>query len=315
MTDIDTRVHSLSATKRLALRRLLAEQGIGGVALLERTGSNLKMLRAGFPRLFLFPATEGGVGYMNGYLPHIPHDWGVFGCQTPGLDGEQDPYRTVDELAAHAVREIRVLQPEGPYYLAGNCMGGLPAFETARQLQSAGAEVALVLHLMPTFDRPWEELPTIDALQERALFDYAFIIERLLGRRIELPLDEIATVPEERRTDVLIEFLSAQDGLSEVDPAVLRHRITVYQANLSAMLAYRPAGGFDGTLQILAVGEAARGEDVVHPNSPYAAALRAMDPNRVAITRVDAEASTLFDCAEPDMTRIGKQLHHILATI
>lgn len=314
LTDIDARLRGLSATKRLALRRLLAEKD-AAAALLERTGSNLKTLREGSPRLFLFPATEGSVGYMNGYLPHIPGSWGVYGCQSPGLDGEQDPHRTVEELAAHSVREIRLIQPEGPYYLAGNCMGGLPAFEAARQLQEAGAEVALVLHLMPTFDRPWEALPTAEELQSRALFDYAFIIERLLNTRIELPADELAALPEQRRTDALVEFLSVQDGLSDVDPDVLRRRVTVYQANLSAMLAYRPVAGFDGTLQVLAIGEAERGEDVIDPNSPYAAALRAMDPARVAITRVDAEASTLFDCAEPDMTRVGKQLHHILSTI
>jgi thioesterase domain-containing protein len=316
LTDIDTTLRGLSATKRLALRRLLAEQDMG-TAVLEMTGSNLKVLRGeGTRRLFIFPATEGSVGYMNGYLPHIPADWGVYGCQTPGLDGEQDPYHTVEELAEHSVREIRLVQPEGPYYLAGNCMGGLPAFEAAQQLQAAGAEVALVLHLMPTFDRPWLDLPGGEALRVRALFDYAFIMERLLGTHLDLPVDELTALPDAQRPEALVQFLSTQDGLSDVDIEVLRHRVTVYQANLGAMFAYQPDGaGFDGTLEILAVGETSRGEDVVDPNSPYAAALRAMDPARVAITRVDAEASALFDCAEPHMSLIGEKLQHLLNSL
>lgn len=315
MTDLDTTLRGLSATKRLALRRLLAEQDMG-IALLEATGSNLKVLREGTSRrLFVFPATEGSVGYMNGYLPHIPEDWGVYGCQTPGMDGEQDPYHTVEELAEHSVREIRLVQPEGPYYLSGNCMGGLPAFEAARQLQAAGAEVALVLHLMPTFDRPWLDLPAGDALRIRALFDYAFIMERLLDTRLDLPVDELTALPDDQRAEALVKFLSTQDGLSDVDVEVLRHRVTVYQANLGAMFAYQPEGGFDGTLEVLAVGESRRGEDVVDPNSPYAAALRAMDPARVAITRVDAEASALFDCAEPHMSLIGQQLRQLLNSV
>lgn len=314
MTDLDTTLRGLSATKRLALRRLLAEQDMGA-ALLEATGSNLKVLREGSRRLFIFPATEGSVGYMNGYLPHIPAEWGVYGCQTPGLDGEQEPYHTVEELAAHSVREIRLVQPEGPYYLSGNCMGGLPAFEAARQLQAAGAEVALVLHLMPTFDRPWLDLPAGGALRIRALFDYAFIMERLLGTRLDLPVDELTALPDDQRPEALVRFLSVQDGLSDVDIEVLRHRVTVYQANLGAMFAYQPKGGFDGTLEILAVGDSQRGEDVVDPNSPYAAALRAMDPALVAITRVDAEASALFDCAEPHMSLIGRQLRQLLNTV
>lgn len=315
MTDIDTTLRGLSATKRLALRRLLAEQDMGA-AVLEVTGSNLKVLREGTRPLFIFPATEGSVGYMNGYLPHIPADWGVYGCQTPGLDGEQEPYHTVEELAEHSVREIRLVQPEGPYYLAGNCMGGLPAFEAAQQLQAAGAEVALVLHLMPTFDRPWLDLPGGEALRVRALFDYAFIMERLLGTRLDLPVDELTALPDDQRPEALVQFLSTQDGLSDVDIEVLRHRVTVYQANLGAMFAYQPDGaGFDGTLEILAVGETRRGEDVVDPNSPYAAALRAMDPARVSITRVDAEASALFDCAEPHMSLIGAKLQHLLNSL
>lgn len=315
MTNLDTTLRGLSATKRLALRRLLAEQNMGA-ALLEATGSNLKVLREGTARrLFIFPATEGSVGYMNGYLPHIPEDWGVYGCQTPGLDGEQDPYHTVEELAEHSVREIRFVQPEGPYYLSGNCMGGLPAFEAARQLQAAGAEVALVLHLMPTFDRPWLDLPGGEALRVRALFDYAFIMERLLGTRLDLPVAELTALPDDQRPEALVRFLSVQDGLSDVDTEVLRHRVTVYQANLGAMFAYQPEGGFDGTLEVLAVGESRRGEDVVDPNSPYAAALRAMDPTRVAITRVDAEASALFDCAEPHMSLIGQQLRQLLNNV
>ncbi|MCA1186211.1 MULTISPECIES: thioesterase domain-containing protein [unclassified Saccharopolyspora] len=313
MSNVHERVQALSDTKREALKRLLAEKN-AGTAILDVAGSNLKALRKGTgPNLYLFPATEGSVGYMNGYLPHIPSEWSVYGCQTPGLDGERSPLGTVEEIAAHNVEQIRLVQPEGPYYLAGNCMGGLPAFETARQLQAAGHEVGLVLHLMPAFDRPWTSLPSAEELQIRGLVDYGFIIGRLLGTTVELPLDEIAAVPEQERADIVARFLAQQDGLSNVGHDLLRHRIDVYQANLGAMFAYQPAGGFDGEVRILTVGSTERGETYMDTNAPYAAVVRGLRPDQVRTTHVDAEASALFDCAEPHISTIGEVLHEVIA--
>lgn len=314
-STVNDRVNALSESKRRALRRLLAEKNADtSVARVE--DSNIKPLREGTgKRLFLFPATEGSVGYMNGYLPHIPADWSVYGCQTPGLDGEQEPVATVEEIAAHNIREIRRIQPEGPYHLAGNCMGGLPAFETARQLQAAGHQVDLVLHLMPVFDRPWTSMPAAEAPQLRGLIDYGFIIGRLLGKPVELPLDDIAAAPEEKRPDIVADFLAGQDGLSDVGHEVLRHRITVYQANLNAMFAYQPEGGFDGTLRVLAVGSSERNETYLDTDAPYAAAIRGVTPDHVETTHVDAEASALFDCAEPHMSVIGRSLDDVFAPL
>ncbi|MBO0878943.1 MAG: hypothetical protein J2P17_00865 [Mycobacterium sp.] len=317
MTDLTERLSQLSDTKRLALRRLLADKN-AQARLLESEGSSIKLLRPGDPHgptLFIFPATEGSVGYMSGYLPHIPTGWSVYGCQTPGLDGEQEPAMTVERIAAQAIPWIREIQPHGPYVLAGNCMGGLPAFETARQLEAAGGTVASLIHLMPTFAREWEQMPTGDALLSRALIDYGFIIERLLGRTVDLPLQQITEAPEEQRIDILVDFLSELPELGGVSRAEFYRRIAVYRANLGAMFAYRPAGGVQTAFNVIAVGASDRGEQVVDPASPYAAALRATAPGHVLISQVDAEASTLFDCAEPHMSAVGAVLHNLLSDV
>ncbi|WP_327120248.1 thioesterase domain-containing protein [Nocardia sp. NBC_01730] len=312
MTELARRLEHLSETKRLALRRLLADKN-AEARLLELEGSSIKVLRQGTPKLFIFPATEGSVAYMNGYLPHIPAAWGVYGCQTPGLDDEQKPATRVEDIATQAIRGIRSVQPRGPYYLAGNCMGGLPAFETARQLEAAGETVAVLVHLMPAFARSWREMPTADALATRALIDYGFIIERLLGRPVDLPMRRIVDAPEDQRADVLVDFLSSLPELAGVSRAELHRRVDVYWANLAAMFAYRPDGGVRTTFNVISVGGVERGEQIVDPDSPYAAALRATPPDKVIIDHVDAEASTLFDCAEPHMSAIGAVLHSALS--
>ena len=63
------------------------------------------------------------------------------GLQYPGVDGRSDPATTVPEIAAALVRQIQILWPGGPIRLSGYSMGGLVAFETARQLADSGRSV------------------------------------------------------------------------------------------------------------------------------------------------------------------------------
>jgi thioesterase domain-containing protein len=48
-------------------------------------------------------------------------------------------------MAAHYLKEIRELQPQGPYYLGGFCMGGQVAFEMAQRLRQEGQSIALLV--------------------------------------------------------------------------------------------------------------------------------------------------------------------------
>jgi acyl transferase domain-containing protein/thioesterase domain-containing protein len=50
----------------------------------------------------------------------------------------------IDEMATYYVHQMRAVQAEGPYLLAGLCAGGVIAFEMAQQLQAMGQQVAFV---------------------------------------------------------------------------------------------------------------------------------------------------------------------------
>jgi thioesterase domain-containing protein len=69
------------------------------------------------------------------------------------------PYTSLEEYAAEFVREIRVVQPRGPYFLSGGCDGGILSLEIARQIQASGEQVGLlVLWETPRtgfFERDW----------------------------------------------------------------------------------------------------------------------------------------------------------------
>jgi amino acid adenylation domain-containing protein len=68
----------------------------------------------------------------------------VLGVHVPVHVPGSTPHPPVPEVARRYVEAIRRQQPEGPYRLLGFCMGGILAFEAARQLERAGQVVDLV---------------------------------------------------------------------------------------------------------------------------------------------------------------------------
>jgi thioesterase domain-containing protein len=65
-----------------------------------------------------------------------------YGIQALGLSGEAEPHRSLEAAAEAYLEEVRRVQPHGPYYLGGFCIGGVAALEMARRLKDAGEEVA-----------------------------------------------------------------------------------------------------------------------------------------------------------------------------
>lgn len=86
---------------------------------------------------------------------HLGPDQPFYGLQAQGLDGKQPPHTQIGDMAAHYIKELRCLQPQGPYLLGGMCFGGMVAFEMAQQIQADGEDIALLALLdtpCPPFD-------------------------------------------------------------------------------------------------------------------------------------------------------------------
>ncbi|HEY6052049.1 MAG TPA: thioesterase domain-containing protein, partial [Thermoanaerobaculia bacterium] len=110
------------------------------------------------PPFFCVHANTGIVHYRL-LARSVGPDQPFYGLQSQGLDGARAPYETVEEMAAHYVREIQGVQPEGPYYLGGYSFGGKVAFEMARQLAQQGQKTAF-LGFFDTFNLPITPGPT-----------------------------------------------------------------------------------------------------------------------------------------------------------
>jgi len=70
-------------------------------------------------------------------------DQPVYGLRSRGICGEPIQ-NTISEMATHYTQVIRSVQPSGPYFLGGFCLGGMVAYEMARILTAQGENVALI---------------------------------------------------------------------------------------------------------------------------------------------------------------------------
>src|SRR5947207_265699 len=89
-------------------------------------------------------------------------------------------------MATHYLNEIRTVQPEGPYSLAGFCLGAVISFEMAQQLHARGETVALLAALDasgPRFEKSlWDYIWfAMQSLRERPLALARYWISTRLG--------------------------------------------------------------------------------------------------------------------------------------
>ncbi len=118
--------------------------------------SSLVRLRvgAGRPPFYCVHGAAANVLYMEGLARHLSPDIPLYGIQSRGLDGVQEPLGSAEEMAAHYIDEICKVQPHGPYYLGGLSFGGAIAFEMAQQFHAKGEVIGLVA-LMDTNLPTW----------------------------------------------------------------------------------------------------------------------------------------------------------------
>ena len=160
-------------------------------------GSLVTIQRGGErPPVFLVP---GGTGegedlFLGARLArHVGPEFPFFGFRSLAA-----PHPSVAELAARHARQIRAAQPHGPYFLVGECVGGVLALEIARRLRSEGERIAMLAMLdtpFPTVGRRLEAVlrtraPRALELVERLRYfagrvrHHASTVRRLPGGRL-----------------------------------------------------------------------------------------------------------------------------------
>ncbi len=93
------------------------------------------------PPFFLVHAVFGSSFPYHRLAMHMDPRQPVYGIQSIGLDGREEPLDNIEDMAARYIELIRSVQARGPYFLGGYSFGGWAAFEMARILTAAGERV------------------------------------------------------------------------------------------------------------------------------------------------------------------------------
>jgi amino acid adenylation domain-containing protein len=107
--------------------------------------------------IFAVHAGEGNIVFYHSLSKRLGTNQPFYGLQARGLNGIDRPFSQMEQMASHYISEIRKVQPEGPYYLAGYCLGATIVFEMAQQLTHQGQKVALLANfngITPTYHPP-----------------------------------------------------------------------------------------------------------------------------------------------------------------
>jgi thioesterase domain-containing protein len=145
------------------------------------------------PLFCVFPGPPGAR-----YLADaLPDDQPVYEFHYPNLDGKAS-FPRVEELATEYLRDIRTVQPNGPYQLCGYSDGGLIAYEMARLLQLDEQDVwflALLETRHPQFFRTL-------SFRERARIYTLYLTDRFEKYRKNLKQKGLAEVVDNARNTV-----------------------------------------------------------------------------------------------------------------
>jgi amino acid adenylation domain-containing protein len=110
---------------------------------IRRPFAVIQTARVGRP-LFLLHSLSGELLTWRPLIQGLGPKQTVYGLKLPENDGIPEPFADLKDMAAHHVRQMCALQPEGPYCVAGYSFGATLALEIAQHLRAQGREVALL---------------------------------------------------------------------------------------------------------------------------------------------------------------------------
>jgi thioesterase domain-containing protein/acyl carrier protein len=190
------------------------------------------------PPLFCIHPSGGGVLCYVELARELGLDQPFYAIESPGLDERHEPSDRLEDMAARYIEMMRDVQPHGPYFLGGWSMGGVIAYEAARQLIGQGDEVATVVLIDSWLPRPED---ASKGLEEGSGAFLGELIWHVFGRQV--PVSE--EVLKDLEPDERLKYIWEQAKLANIIPADvkisnLRCLIDVFQTNVRALQNYAP---------------------------------------------------------------------------
>jgi amino acid adenylation domain-containing protein len=208
--------------------------------------------------LFFVHAHGGGAIAYYALAQQLGRKQPFYGLEAPGLDGQREPFSEIPEMASHYIRELRRIQPQGPYQIGGHSFGGLVAFEMARQLASDGSQVSMLAILDTAApvagNTPFDANDFFsDSDDATALVEMAGLIERVVRKSLGVSRDELGLLGAEERLNYFLDRLKMVDFVSPgAELSHIRGFLSVHKASSQASRKYvSEAKRYSGSMTLL----------------------------------------------------------------
>ncbi|AGC45224.1 non-ribosomal peptide synthetase [Myxococcus stipitatus DSM 14675] len=257
--------------------------------------------------VFFVHAVGGAVGPYRMLARMLGTERPFYGLQAPGLDGSEAPLEQVEALARRHVAALRAVRPEGPYVLGGWSLGGVVAFEMARELERQGQRVEQLVLL--------DSFAPGDALLEREpdgallLAGMALDLARTAGGEPTLRPELLTGLADEEQLTRVAQHARASGWLPpEVRDVDLRAWRDVTRANLRALSAYRPGPYGGGPVTLFRAKDAKR-ERVVDASHGWS---RFVAPDQLTVEDVSGDHYSVLRA--PDVDGLATRLASLLGS-
>ncbi len=187
--------------------------------------------------LFLVHPAGGNVLCYADLARQLGLDQPVYGLQAIGLSGEQPPHTQIEAMASHYAELLRTVQPQKPCLLGGWSMGGVIAFEMARQLYAQGQQVAALILIdshAPT-GQPASKADDVDLL-----------INLVMEEGLHVDPDYLRQLDEDEQLAYVLKEAKRANALPpDVTVAQMHNLFQVLKSNMQALRQYaaRPYPG------------------------------------------------------------------------
>ncbi|SMH62085.1 hybrid non-ribosomal peptide synthetase/type I polyketide synthase [Azospirillum agricola] len=204
------------------------------------------------PPCFWIPGAGGSVMAFAPLARHLGGGRPVYGLQPAGLDGLGPPDPDMEAMADRALRAIREVQPQGPYWLGGHSFGAKVAFAVAQRLLRDGETVERLTVIDGYAPGP-NPLAGTAALGEADWL--AALVEELAataGRPLAADRDRFAGLDDDDAVDRALAMMR-EHGLPALGRAHLRGMLRVMRS--CAGMDYAPADARPVRLLLLRAAE------------------------------------------------------------
>jgi len=145
---------------------------------------------------------------------HLPESQPLWAIRSRGLHGQESMPSTLAEMATDYVQAMRTIQPKGPYVLGGWSLGGLVAYEMARQLLQSGDQVRRLVLLDTNIPEGASDLVPLEEHVNVGL-EYG----------IHLTLDQLGELSAQEQLPMLYDHAAKLGILTEQSAPEVVHRV------------------------------------------------------------------------------------------